>query len=519
MSDNPSTATDPFAVTALDEATELRALSQALRLAQGFKLIFARCNQPEQRRNLMASLRTELPELNVQEIHFSEPIMHLLDELRLRIAEPAPDAVFVSGLEFSLPVAAEADATPLVANLNASRNSFPKAIPCPLVLWIPEYVLNAIMLGAPDFFSIRSGVYFFAAAPGDTSELAATLMAGSEWAAEGLSLAEKQERIEAIKSLLADYEALPEDQRDYQTEMRLNGRLGNLFLARSDISSAQKYFEKLLQLARDYGNRVGESIALIGLGNIYVAQGRLVEAEETYKQTAAISQAAGDPLNEAMAFGNLGNIYIRQGRLDEAEKYYQQALKIYGELDYREGEGMTLGNLGIVYAWQERLAEAEDMFGQSLEISRSLNDRAGEMFTLNNLSNLNVRQGRLSEAEQFLQQSLLLARELGDIRIEGATLNNLGSRYQQQGNLTKAEEFYNESLAIRRKGGDRLGQGSTLKNLALLWMQRGDLARAVENAQQAVQVLKTTEYANELKEAQDLLETLRQQKAEEQQPQ
>src|SRR5256884_5499970 len=241
MSDNLSTITDPFAATALDEATELRALSQALRLAQGFKLIFARCNQPQQRRNLITALRAELPELNAQEIHFNEPITHLLDELRSRIAEPPPDAVFVSGLEYSLPAAAEADATPLVANLNASRNSFPQVIPCPLVLWIPEYILNAIINGAPDFFSIRSGVYFFAAAPGDTTEIASTLMAGDEWAIEGLSVKEKQERIEAIKSLLADYESLPDSQRSYETEMRLHGRLGNLLSRIDKPSLAQKH--------------------------------------------------------------------------------------------------------------------------------------------------------------------------------------------------------------------------------------------------------------------------------------
>ncbi len=241
MSDETTTITDPFSATALDEATELRALSQALRLSQGFKLIFARCNQPQQRRNLVAALRVELPELNAQEIHFDKPVTHLLDELRSRIAEPSPDAVFVSGLEYSLPVADEADAMPLIANLNASRNSFPQAMPCPLVLWIPEYILNAIMLGAPDFFSIRSGVYFFAAAPGDTIELASTLTAGNEWAVGGLSLNEKQERIGAIKSLLADYESLPEGQRDYQTELRLHWRLGNLFLGIGNFLLAQKH--------------------------------------------------------------------------------------------------------------------------------------------------------------------------------------------------------------------------------------------------------------------------------------
>jgi hypothetical protein len=147
-------------------------LSQALKLAQGFKLIFVRCNQNDQRLRIISKLRVELASLTIQEIHFTESVTHLLDTLRQVIAQPAPDALFVSGLEYSLPNTAEAHMTPLIANLNAARNSFPQAIPCPLVLWVPEYVLNAIMLGAPDFFSVRSGTYFFAASPGETTELA-----------------------------------------------------------------------------------------------------------------------------------------------------------------------------------------------------------------------------------------------------------------------------------------------------------------------------------------------------------
>src|SRR2546421_12738778 len=102
------TAIDPFTPAALDEETELRALAQALRLAQGFKLIFVRCNQPEQRQRLMAEVRRRLPEMSVQEIHLGDPVPHLLEALRERVEQPAPDAVFVSGPEYSLPVAAAA---------------------------------------------------------------------------------------------------------------------------------------------------------------------------------------------------------------------------------------------------------------------------------------------------------------------------------------------------------------------------------------------------------------------------
>jgi tetratricopeptide (TPR) repeat protein len=470
MSDNLSIVTDPFAVTALDEATELRALSQALRLAQGFKLIFVRCNQPLQRRNLIAAVRAELPELNAQEINFNEPITHLLDELRGRIAEPPPDALFVSGLEYSLPVAAEADATPLVANLNASRNSFPQVMPCPLVLWMPEYILNAIINGAPDFFSIRSGVYFFAATPGDTSEIADTLTAGTEWAVEGLSLEEKQERIEAIKSLLADYESLSDSQRSYDREMGLHWRLGNLFLKIGNLSLARKHYEQLMMLARKLEDREGEGLALTGLGHIYYDQRRVTEATKAYQQALDISRDVKNREKEGLDLMNLGNVYFDQGNLIEAEKFYQQGLEIIRDIGNRSGEARVLSNLGNIYK----------------------------------------RQKRLPEAEEFHQQSLRISHEIGDLSSESSALNNLGNVYNQLGRWTEAEKLYQDSLAIDRKIGDLVGQGGTLRNLSRLWRERGDLMRALEFAQKAVEILKLTEDMQELAAAQELLAELQQ---------
>src|SRR5205823_625443 len=125
-------------------------------------------------------------------------------------------------LEYSLPIAADAEKTEFIANLNAARNSFPQIIPCALVLFVPEYVLAAIAHGAPDFFSIRSGVYFFAATPSETADIFTSLNSEKTATIEDMPLQEKQARITAIQNLLADYEALPFNQRDISAEMRLN---------------------------------------------------------------------------------------------------------------------------------------------------------------------------------------------------------------------------------------------------------------------------------------------------------
>jgi tetratricopeptide (TPR) repeat protein len=471
MSSDTTNAADPFALDSLDEETELRALANALQFAEGFKLIFVRCNQPQQRKRLMESLHEKLPQLKAQEIHFSEPVTHLLDSLRENIKEPSPDAVFVSGLEYSLPTAADADKTSFIANLNASRNSFPQILSCPVVLWVPEYVLTAIVRGAPDFFSIRSGIYFFAAAPAETADSAHTLTAGSEWAVWSLSLTEKQERITAIESLLADYEALPANQRDSRLEMRLHSRLGNLLLVQGVLSSAQQHFEKTLQLAGELSNLEWKGYAL----NV------------------------------------LGNVYFLQGHIEEAKAACQGGLEIDRELGQRGNEAQALSNMGIIYSAQGQYKKAEESYKQSLQISQESGDREREAHALMGLGDVYFNQGELEEAEHTSQETMGIAREIRNYVIESYSLNRLGSIFFQQGRLEEASNMFQQSMEISRKIGHHAGEGGTLHNLALLRKSEGKVSEALEFARQSVTVWERTEGSESLEQARQLVRELEQQ--------
>ena len=158
---NPFDTSHALQPTEVEEQSDLQALAQSLRMATGFQLYFVRCNQPEHRQRLFAALQTQLPNVQIREVGFDTEIAHLLDELSKRLKPPLPDSVFVSGLEYSITNTSDLSSKPLIANLNTSRDQFSEIVPCPLVLWTPNYVLDAISKGSPDFFSIRSGVYSF----------------------------------------------------------------------------------------------------------------------------------------------------------------------------------------------------------------------------------------------------------------------------------------------------------------------------------------------------------------------
>lgn len=469
MSSETPITDDPFLLTQLEKETEMVALKNTLKLAQGFKLLFVQCNNPSYRRQLMSELRQEVSHLNIQEILFTKPVTQLLDELRLLISEPPPDAIFVSGLEYSLPVAAEAHQTPFIANLNSSRNSFGNALSCPLILWAPEYVLTAIIQGAPDFFSVRSGVYFFTSSPDEIATHESSLMSVS-WNTEiDMTLSEKQERIKAIESLLADLKDLPEEKRDDSMELRLRERLGGLLNGLSYFNAAQKQFEKILVMA----------------------------------------QKLKDSAWEKYALRSIANSQTEQGFLEEAERNYHKALEIPEQMNWEDANIQS--GLGDLYLIRKRYSEAEQAFQQSLNIARDIADRAAEARILSNLGKVYLEQGRLSEAEEILSQVLVILREKGGRADEATILLNLGKVYSQQGRIEEAKNSLEQALQIFDAVGSASNKGVSLFFLAEHYYSQQDLDEALKYAQQAVEVFEKTQDPPRLAEARAFFEIIKQQ--------
>lgn len=144
-----------------DEEAEIRRLVRSISLSEKYFLFFASCNQLPKQKKLIKEVKKRLKGKKIEIVEFQEPIKSLLSELRTKIKNKKPDAVFVLGLRYSIPSAKRGKDTSFIANLNVSRDSFPEFLKCPMILFMPEYAITKLMNGAPDFFSVRSGIFFF----------------------------------------------------------------------------------------------------------------------------------------------------------------------------------------------------------------------------------------------------------------------------------------------------------------------------------------------------------------------
>ena len=137
---------------------EWHALQKAFRFARGFKLFLIHC-EPSLAPLIAGHLHLASLDLDPVILSLGKPIDNLFLKMEEMIAFRKTGPIIVTDLSFSNsdPDCWEA----LVSNLNVTRDRFVKHFPNPLVLFFDSQPLGELARGAPDFFSIRSGLFSF----------------------------------------------------------------------------------------------------------------------------------------------------------------------------------------------------------------------------------------------------------------------------------------------------------------------------------------------------------------------
>ncbi len=431
-----------------DAADELRRLIRAVKFSQKHFLYFVCCNQVPKQNSLIAEIKKNLKGKPIKVIKFKKPITDLLGELQRRTIGADCEAVFVQGLERSISSDGKGAENALIYNLNISRDSFKKYLSCPLFLVIPEYALVKIIRHAPDFFSVRSGTFYFSNPPEKVTEQIFQSVSSSLVESSSLPLAGKIKQIETLENLLAEYRGLHQEKLDKQAEMRLLLKLADFFFSISENRKAIEYQEQSLAISREIGNRQGEGISLGNLGSAYNNLGEYRKAIEYHEQYLAISREIGNREGEGISLGRLGNAYNRLGEYQKAIEYQEQSLSISREIGFREGEGASLGNLGLPYNNLGEYRKAIEYQEQSLAISREIGNRQGEGISLGNLGSAYNNLGEYRKAIEYHEQYLAISREIGNREGEGISLGRLGNAYDSLGEKEKACSLWKEALAI-----------------------------------------------------------------------
>lgn len=420
----------------------LQRLERMIRRSDGFTLGFVKCNHPAQQQEKRKELLVRLYGLRVLEITLDKPIISLLDELNAHWdTNSPPNAVCVYSLEKS--INEKREASPVLGRLNNDRDLLRRAIPVPLLIWLPDFALDFVARGAPDFWAWRSGVYEFASENMLWQQESLTALRPDVLTIDALNVGDKNNELVRLEDLLRTAQALPrQSKREKFLVANLLSQMGLIYHGLSDWDRATEKYEQSLKIAEEIKRKHGIASNLHNLGIVQHDQGHLEEAARLYQQSLKIEEELGDKNGIASSLHSLGLIQHDKKNLEEAIHLYLDSLIIKIELNDSRGVAATYHQLGQAKLDQGELEESERLFQQSLKISEALDDKSGIAHTLHGLGSYHLHHGDLEEATRLYQQSIKIKEELGDKRSLASSLSNLGLIYQVQKQFQPALQNY-----------------------------------------------------------------------------
>jgi tetratricopeptide (TPR) repeat protein len=363
-----------------------------VQMSKGFKVGFIEVNFPPDVDLLMMALR-EHPKcagMQFAVLRFADlDLRFLLEAIKEELPkiEIQPDkklVLILQGLEKA--IAYSGDNPPILTNLNYARDSFPVAIPHPLLFALPDYAVTRLAQFAPDFWAWTSSTFKFQTLPETRDRLTSEVSNYSHNPNRSFSKPERSDRIDLLERLLQEY---PEDtEASSRTRLELLNQLGQAHQSIREFEKAKFYFQQAIDLSYEINHQLGEASNLFDLGNIYLATREFGQSRIYSNQCLKIQEEIGDRYSQASTYHNLGVVAQELRKYAEARQNYQQAIAINIEFGDRYSQANTYGQLGLLAAAEGNLTEAGQNLLQALEIFAQFQDRHSVEITLSNLSRI-----------------------------------------------------------------------------------------------------------------------------------
>jgi len=456
------------------DETILDPLERAIRWSQGFTLLFVQCNAPIRRDALRQSLAERFDPDVVLSLRLERSIVSLREEIRQHWNETkVPIAVEVVGLEASI-----LDHSPVLGRLNHDRELLRQTIPCALILWMPEFALDCVARGAPDFWAWRSGVF-------EVPDVSPSRLSTSiepqflDWRGlASLGLEEKQDALTQLDSRLKHVGSEATNAHGGALVRSLLLQKASLMTAQGAYAEALSVLRDVLQRAIEADDKADEANALHNLGSIEFRVGRYAAARELTEKSLEIAQRIGHRAGEAAGLHQLAVIASEQGQSQQAREYFAKSLSVTEAIGDLGGKASILQHLANIDLEEGKADSARIMANQSLALREKLGEKAGIASALHLLASIDMSEGNSAAARKRLSESLMIRQALGDRPGIAATMHQLGSIELAEGNLRSAAEAFKRSLQENQALDNRAGIAHSLHQLAIiaLLIDRQDLA-------------------------------------------
>ncbi len=255
-----------------------------------------------------------------------------------------------------------------------------------------------------------------------------------------------------------------------------------------DIHTAVELYDRILESLSESADRAAVYDTLAERAVCYRTLGMLNAAADDVEAMGRIADEMGDVRRQIDSVARRITIGAQRGKSLSLLPGGEAALARTREIGDKEAEADMLTALGELFTGAGEANAAQPYHERALEIYRSLGHRSGEAWNLNFLGGVFMTLGQADKSSAMTQEALALFRAMGNRRGEARQLMGLGL---VQDDLARARTYLEQSLQIYQMMDAPLDQARAYNNLGVNYRAMGVFGRAKDNAERAVQILRS----------------------------
>jgi len=183
--------------------------------------------------------------------------------------------------------------------------------------------------------------------------------------------------------------------------------------AQGDYSSASRFEEEGIGIARVLGDEAGLYYSMEGLARLAGMQGDYQKALELLQQVLSYRRTINDELRITTTLNNLAIATRRMGNLEKAEELCLESIEISRKLGNYKSLGHAANGLADIYLEMDKYPLAVDYLRQAISIRNQLGDVNGLAVSLISLVDAWNKLGENELALQLAGASTKMASEFG----------------------------------------------------------------------------------------------------------
>jgi tetratricopeptide (TPR) repeat protein len=215
----------------------------------------------------------------------------------------------------------------------------------------------------------------------------------------------------------------------------------------------------------------------------------------------------------AYAYNNIGTIHANKGDYDKALVFYLKAIKIREEVavktphDFQNKKSIAdlYNNLGAINQLKNNEDKALELYLSALKIEEEIGYKKGMAMLYNNIGIVYNHKHNNDKALEYYTKALAIREWIGDKGGIATSYENFGYVYVDLEQYDKALEYYNKAYILEEEIADKVGLAITSLNIGDLYLKLGNVSKAKDYALKSLNIAKSIESKNEMKNAYDLL--------------